>query len=89
VSNFGNELLPNGHVLIPLSWQNKVFEYDADGKVVWEASAVQPMAATRLPNGHTLVALQQWPPKLLELDREGKQVAETAATTYVNRVRRR
>jgi HEAT repeat protein len=89
VSNFGNELLPNGHVLIPLSWQNKVTEYDPDGKVVWEANVVQPMAATRLPNGHTLVALQQWPSKLIELDRAGKQVAETGLSGYVNRVRHR
>jgi HEAT repeat protein len=89
VSNFGNELLPNGNLLIPLAWQNKITEYDPDGKVVWEANAQQPMAVCRLPNGNTLVASQQWPSKMFELDRTGKQVAETALQTYVMRIRRR
>ena len=89
VSNFGNELLPNGHVLVPLQWQNKVTEYDGEGKVVWEGTAPQPMAATRLPNGNTLVALQQWPAKVVELDRTGKQVAELSVANYASRVRRR
>ncbi len=89
VSNFGNDLLPNGNVLVPLSWQNKVTEYDPSGKVVWEASVVQPMAATRLANGHTLISCQQWPAKIIEVDRTGKQVAVLPAATYTVRVRRR
>src|SRR5260370_12989596 len=89
VSNFGNELLPNGNVLIPLAWQNKVTEYDHEGKVVWEATVLQPMAVCRLPNGNTLVASQQWPAKMYEIDRTGKQVAETALQSYATRIRRR
>jgi HEAT repeat protein len=89
VSNWGNDLLPKGGAVVPLSWQNKVMEYDADGKIVWEASVPQPMSAFRLPNGNTLVSVQQWPPKVIELDRQGKQVAETAATNYVQRATRR
>jgi HEAT repeat protein len=89
VSNFGNDVLPKGGVLVPLSWQNKVLEYDAEGKVVWEAAVPQPMSAFRLPDGHTLVSTQQWPAKVVELDREGKQVAETAAASYVQRATRR
>ncbi len=89
VSNFGNELLPNGHLLVPLSWQNKVTEYDSSGKVVWEAAVSRPIAACRLPGGHTLIACQQWPPKIVELDRAGKQVAEIPGTVYTARVRRR
>jgi HEAT repeat protein len=89
VSNWGNDLLPKGGAVVPLSWQNKVMEYDADGKIVWEASVPQPMSAYRLPNGHTLVSSQQWPPKVIELDRQGKQVAETTATNYVQRATRR
>jgi HEAT repeat protein len=89
VSNYGNELLPNGNVLIPLAWQNKVTEYDPDGKVVWEATAPRPMAVCRLPNGHTLVAPQQLPAKMYELDRNGKQVAETSLPSYATRIRRR
>ena len=89
VSNFGNELLPNGHVLIPLNWQNKVTEYDHDGKAVWEATVLRPMAVCRLPNGNTLVASQQWPAKMYEIDRTGKQVSETTLPSYVTRIRRR
>jgi len=90
VSNFGNELLANGHILVPLAWQNRVTEYDAEGKIVWEATtALQPISAARLPNGNTLVACQQWPPHIVELDRKGKQVAEIKTTMYTARVRRR
>jgi HEAT repeat protein len=88
-SSFANEVLPKGGVLVPSTWQNKVTEYDADGKVVWEASVVQPMSASRLPNGHTLVSVQQWPGKLIELDRAGKAVAETPTAVYTARARRR
>ena len=61
----------------------------ADGKIVWEANVTQPQSASRLPNGHTLVATQSWPVKVVELDRQGKQVAETTAQTYVQRARKR
>jgi HEAT repeat protein len=88
VSFYSNEVLPNGNILVP-TWPNKVVEYDPDGKVVWEANAMQPQAATRLPNGNTLVSTQQWPAKLHELDRQGTQVAEIAVQTPVQRVRKR
>ena len=89
VSNFGNELLPNGNILVPLSWQNKVTEYDHDGKVVWEANVVQPMAVSRLPNGNTLISSINGQAKMLELDRAGKTVADTNIQMYSTRIRRR
>jgi HEAT repeat protein len=89
VSNWGNDVLPKGGVVVPLSWQNKVMEYDPDGKVIWEATVTQPISAFRLPNGNTLVSSQQWPPKVIELDRQGRQVAETTASSYVQRATRR
>jgi hypothetical protein len=89
VSNLANDLLPSGGVLVPLLWQNKVLEYDADGKTVWDASVLRPVSAFRLPNGHTLVSTQESPAKLIEFDREGKQVAETAASNPVVRATRR
>ena len=49
------EMLPSGRTLIPHNSENKVVEYDSKGKVVWEVGIEQPIAATRLPNGHTLV----------------------------------
>jgi HEAT repeat protein len=49
------EVLPNGRILAPQYSNNKVVEYDADGKVTWEATIAQPTSVQRLPNGHTLV----------------------------------
>ena len=34
VSGFGNQVLDTGGVLVPVSWQNKVAEFDRDGKPV-------------------------------------------------------
>jgi HEAT repeat protein len=84
-----NELLPGGGCILPLQHMNKVTEYDSEGKAVWEANVMQPMSATRLANGHTLVTSQQWPAKVIELDRTGKQVAEFTTPNYVLRARRR
>jgi HEAT repeat protein len=89
ISNYGNEVLPNGHVLIPVQFTNSVQEYDAEGKMVWSASVPQPMGAWRLANGNTLVALQQFPGKVVELDRGGKQVAEMSLPSPAFRVKRR
>jgi HEAT repeat protein len=89
VPSYGNEVLPNGHVLVANTWQNKVQEYDPDGKLVWEANAMQPQSASRLPNGNTVISLQQWPAKVIELDRQGKQVAEIPVQTFVQRARKR
>ncbi len=67
------DVLPDGHVLVPERVHNRVVEHDADGKVVWEASVEEPVAAVRLPNGNTLVTsmTQQ---RAVELDRAGKEV---------------
>ena len=87
VSNFGNEVLPNGHVIIPISWQNTVVEYDKDGKVVWEKTVTQPMSAFRMPNGNTLVSSQVWPAKVVEIDKDGKQVREITPQNYIIRAK--
>ncbi len=83
-----NEILPNGHVLVPMAWQNRVAEYDGSGKEVWQANVPQALCAYRLPNGHTLVGSQQ-PTRLVELDRQGKEVWQHATNSYVFRARRR
>jgi HEAT repeat protein len=83
-----NEILDNGHVLIPLAWMNHVLELDGDGKEVARFTAMQPNHAVRLPNGNTLVASQNGAPKLYEFDRKGKQIAETTVGVYTFRVRR-
>jgi outer membrane protein assembly factor BamB len=69
----GIDILPNGNVLVPVATQNKVFEYDAKGKVVWEADVQRPSSAQRLPNGHTLVSGSS-SRRVVELDHDGKEV---------------
>ena len=76
-------------MLLPQIWNNKVFEHDPEGKVVWEANVQQPVSASRLPNGNTLIALQSWPAKVVELDKTGKQVWEYSPPTQAGRVKRR
>jgi urease gamma subunit len=89
VMNNGVDILDNGHVVVCVAWMNKITEYDGEGKVVWQASVPQPWAVCRLPSGNTLVALQQVPAKVIEIDREGKTVAEMSAPGQVHRLRRR
>jgi hypothetical protein len=82
------DVLPNGHVLVPESKNNRVAEYDADGKVAWQVPFNQPIAAVRLPNGDTLVtSLNQ--PRAVELDRAGNEVWEYKTDTRVTRAFRR
>jgi HEAT repeat protein len=83
------EILPRGNVLIPVPWMNKLTEYDAEGKVVWEGDAPQPMGGFRLPNGNTLIPTQMWPAKVVEIDKAGKTVWEYPTPTYPGRVKRR
>src|SRR5262249_41992077 len=66
------EVLPNGHVLSPHMNQNKVVEYDTNGKEVWEVSVEQPIVATRLPNGNTIVT-SMTQNRAVEFDRNGKE----------------
>jgi len=77
------DLLPNGNVLVPNYAQSKVVEFDAKGKVVWEANVERPGSAVRLPNGHTLVSCPI-AKRVVELDRDGKEVwkCETEGRPY-------
>lgn len=72
----GVDILPNGHVIIPAAWFNKLTEYDAEGKTVVDLNVNQPWAATRMKNGNLLMAPQQWPSELVELDSSGKQLSK-------------
>jgi Tfp pilus assembly protein FimT len=84
----GIDILPNDHVLYPQFGSNKVTEYDADGKVVWEATVQQPTSAMRLPSGNTLVASQQLQ-KVVEINRAGRVVAEIKESYHPMRALRR
>ncbi len=46
------------------------------------------MAASRPPNGNTLVSSQMWPYKLFEMDKTGKVVWEFQTENYAGRVKR-
>ncbi len=85
------EMLSGGRVLVPLHNQNKVVEYDADGRQVWEATVQWPQSVQRLPNGNTLVASANTM-KIVELNRAGRVVWEHKGTNNMDqpfRARRR
>ena len=87
---FGGRLhmLPNGRVLVPHNAENKVVEYDINGKAVWQVEIEQPVAATRLPNGNTLVTTMTQN-RAVEFDRSGREVWEYKTDTRVTRALRR
>lgn len=82
------DLLPNNHIVAPQYNGNKVYEYDAAGKVVWEATVSQPLSARRLPGGTTLVTSSN-PFRVLELDRSGKVIWESKDFVQATRADRR
>jgi HEAT repeat protein len=87
---FGGRIhaLPTGRVLIPHHAENKVVEYDANGKIVWQVRIDQPVAATRLPNGNTLVTSMNQN-RAVEFDRNGKEVWQFRRDTRVTRAVKR
>ena len=68
------QVQPNGRVLVPHNAEGKVVEYDAKGKVIWEVAIEQPIAATRLPNGNTLITSMNPGIGAVEFDRAGTEV---------------
>lgn len=71
---FGSiDILPSGGVVVPDFQQNRVVEFDADGKHVKSFNVQWPNSVQRLPNGHTLVASQN-SRLIAEFDRDGRQV---------------
>jgi len=52
--------------------ENKVVEYDGEGKVLWSYNVPGPWSATRLKNGNTLISCSH--NTVLEVDKEGKVV---------------
>lgn len=90
VQTFGGrvETLADGGVLIPQMYMNKVIEYDGKGKVKRDFTISQPIVATRLPNGNTIITSMN-ENRAVELDKDGKQVWEYKGKTRVTRVFRR
>jgi hypothetical protein len=70
------QVLPNGNVLIPHKNENKVAEYDGV-KEVWKVAVEQPIVATRLANGNTLVTINNVTrSRAVELTATGAEVWE-------------
>ncbi len=67
-------MMPSGRVLVPHNAEGKVVEYDAKGKAIWEIAIEGPIAATRLPNGNTLITSMNPQIGAVEVDRAGTQV---------------
>ena len=84
-------MLPSGRVLVPHNAEGKVVEYDAKGKVVWEIAFEQPIAATRLPNGNTLITSMNPQIGAVEVNRAGAQLwsYQDSSNTRVTRAIRR
>jgi PQQ-like domain len=83
------DVLPNYHVLVPERQAGRVVEYAPDGQIVWQVSVIQPVAAVRLPNGHTLVTSFEVQRGAVELDADGKEVWQYSTSTRVTRAFRR
>jgi HEAT repeat protein len=84
----GIHVTPRGNLVVPHHGTNRVVEFDADGKQVWQAAAPGVTTVTRLPNGHTLVA-SYGNQRVFELDAGGKTVWEHRSAFHPFRARRR
>jgi len=82
-------MLPNGRVLVPHNNENKVVEYDAGGKAIWEVAVEQPVAAVRLANGNTLVTTMLPQRGAIEFTPAGEEHWQYRASTRVTRAVRR
>jgi hypothetical protein len=90
VRTYGGRLdvLPGGRVLVPEMNNNRVVEYDSEGKVLWQVPHFQPVAAVRLSNGNTLLTSMRQN-SAVEVDRTGREVWRYDADTRVTRAFRR
>jgi HEAT repeat protein len=77
----GAEVLPGDRVVVSINNLNKVIEYDAAGKPVWECSVTAPLAPFRLSNGHTLVA-SNYNTQVTEIDGAGKVAKTMTGLSY-------
>lgn len=82
------DVLPAGRILVPQYRENRVAEYDASGKVVWEAKMNLPTSAVRLSNGNTLVTMGTQM-RVVEINRQGQVVWEHATDSRPLRARKR
>lgn len=80
--------LDNGHYLVAHYGEEKVTEYDGNGKAVWNVEVPGgPHSVIRLPGGHTLVAVadKNRNPRILQLSAEGETVWEFSNADVTDR----
>ncbi len=65
------QVLPGDRILVTENQGNRVTERDFKGKILWQKAIDAPTMAQRLPNGNTFICTR---PKLVEVDRDGKEV---------------
>ena len=82
-----NEVLDNGHVLALSPGNGNMIEFDMDGNEVGRFDQPGSAHAYRLPNGHTLVTIEQG--RFVELDKKLKPVKDTALPAPTFRVKQR
>jgi HEAT repeat protein len=82
------DVLPNGHVLVPIKESDRVVEFDSNGRIVWQAQFNKPVAAVRLSNGNTLMTSYD-ESRAAEIDPSGKEVWQYNAGLRVTRAFRR
>jgi HEAT repeat protein len=82
------DVLPNKRVLVPCYGEDRVAEYDATGRLLWQATAVGAASAERLGDGHTLVG-STMQPHVVELDRTGRVVWQYLPDRLLNQATRR
>ncbi|HEX3313255.1 MAG TPA: PQQ-binding-like beta-propeller repeat protein, partial [Gemmataceae bacterium] len=68
------DVQPNGRVLVPFNLEDKVVEFDQNGRQIWSVSVPRPVAAVRLANGHTLVTSMLPETGAVEFDGTGREV---------------
>lgn len=86
---FGSmDVLANGNVLVPDFQQNRVVEYNGEGKQIAQFNVQWPNSCLRLPNGNTLVASQNTR-KVMEFTRDGRIAWEYSSDGMVFNAKRR
>jgi HEAT repeat protein len=81
------EMTPRGNLVVARGI-DEIAEYNPDGEIVWRAKASQNTSASRLANGHTLVASHS-NASVVELDRTGRVVWEYKSPAGFNPFRAR
>jgi hypothetical protein len=67
------DVQPGGRILVPAYRENRVVEYNLEGRELWHAGVAAPVSAVRLPGGNVLV-VSHGRVGVVEIDRHGKEV---------------